>query len=276
MKPQKIPKGEKMKKLLVSLLASAFVLFGTGAVFAAGLTYDGSTTIGENIMPDAAKLFTEKTGIKFDKIGGLGSGKGFKMVMEGSIDIGGVSRALSIEEKRLKPYYQIVGYDAIAVFINEKNPVKSLSKEQVKGIFTGKITNWKEVGGEDASIVVITEIKTGGRATIQEFKDSALDGGEFGPSIEIDRPHDCVKRVGVEINGITHASLAFIQPGAKTVLYNNVEPTSKNVRSGAYILSRPLNIVAKTMPKGELKKFFDFMLSPEGQAIVAENFVPVR
>lgn len=271
-------RGKNWSWLLVVGLLSTFnfVTFTLSTAVWAGLIYEGSTTIGENIMPEAVKAFEAKTKVKFDSIGGLGSGKGFKAVMEGKCNVGGVSRALKADEKKLKPYYQIIGYDAIAIFINAKNPVKDLSKEQLKGIFTGKIKNWKEVGGKDAQIAVITEIKAGERATIAAFKELALDSAEFGPSKEIDKPHDCVKAVAGDENAITHATLAFKESGAKTITVNKVEPTAKNVRSGAYLLSRPLCLVAKGLPKDDLKKFFDFILSVEGQSIVGKNFVPVK
>lgn len=264
------------KRLLICMLGVLMLGGLLPGVGWAGLTYDGSTTIGENIMPEAVKAFEAKTGIKFDKVGGLGSGKGFKALMAGEVVLAGVSRALEAEEKKLKPYYQTIGYDAVAIYVNEKNPVKALSKDQLKGIFTAKITNWKEVGGKDAGIVLVTEIKTGGRATIKEFKHMALDNAEIAASKEIDKPHDCVRDVAENENAVTFASLAFKEPGTKVLGINKVEPTNKNVKSGTYILSRPLVLVAKALPKDDLKKFFDFILSAEGQAIVAKNFVPVK
>jgi len=161
------------KRFLICMLGVLTMGSFLPGVCWAGLTYEGSTTIGENIMPDAVKAFESKTEIKFDKVGGLGSGKGFKAVMAGEVDLAGVSRPLDADEKKLKPYYQTIGYDAVAIYVNEKNAVKGLTKEHLKGIFTGKIKNWKEVGGKPAEIVVITEIKAGGRATIKEFKDHA-------------------------------------------------------------------------------------------------------
>lgn len=265
------------KKWFYSLvLVCAVVVSFSSAVFAGGLTYEGSTTIGENIMPDAAKAFEAKTGVKFAAIGGLGSGKGFKAVIAGTVDVAGVSRSLTSDEKKLKPYSQTIGYDAIAVFVNDKNPVKNLTKEQIKGIFTGKIKNWKEVGGKDAKIFVVTEILTGGRATIQAFRELALDDAAVYTDKEIDKPHDCAKAVAADVNSVTHASLAFAGPGIKAVAVGSVEPTNENVRSGAYLISRPLLLVTKELPSGDMKSFFSFILSPDGQAIVKKNFVPVK
>jgi phosphate transport system substrate-binding protein len=240
------------------------------------LSYEGSSTVGEGVMLKAVKVFEEKTKIPFRTVGLLGSGTGFKAVMEGKVPIGGMSRALKRKEKRQNPYYQIIGYDAIAIFVHDKNPIQNLSKDQVKGIFTGEITNWKELGGGDADIVVVTEIKAGDRATIQEFKKMALDGAEFGETKEIDKPHDCVKYIASDEYAITHASLAFNMSGVKALALDTIEPSFEHVKTGAYRLSRPLLLLAKELPKGNVRKFFEFILSPEGQAIVAEKFVPVR
>lgn len=265
------------KKWLYGLVLVCAVVFSfSGAVFAGGLTYEGSSTIGENILPEAVKAFEAKSGVKFNTIGSLGSGKGFKAVMAGTADIAGVSRSLTPEEKKLKPYSQTIGYDAIAVFVNAKNPVKNLTKEQIKGIFTGKIKNWKEVGGKDAKIFVVTELLTGDRATIKAFRELALDDAAIYTDKEIDKPHDCAKAVADDVNAITHASLAFAEPGIKAVSVGSVEPTNDNVRSGAYLLSRPLLLVTRELPSGDMKSFFSFILSPEGQAFVKKNFVPVK
>ncbi|NTW86105.1 MAG: phosphate ABC transporter substrate-binding protein [Holophagaceae bacterium] len=257
---------------LPTLLA---VLSGT-SLMAAGPTYEGSTTIGENIIPQAAKAFEAKTGVKFERIGNLGSGKGFQAVMAGQVSLGGVSRALTPAEKKQNPHFEVIGHDAIAVFVNAKNPVKNLTLEQVKGIFTGRITNWKDVGGASAPINVITEFKAGGRATIAAFKELALGNAEYGPSKEVDKPHWCVRAVGADPNAITHASFAFNEPGTAAVSVNSVLPSMKAVQSNAYVISRPLILVAKGAPTGDVKRFLDFVLSPEGQQIVKRNFLPVK
>lgn len=241
-----------------------------------GLVYEGSTTIGENILPEASKAFQAKTGVKFDRIGSLGSGKGFEAAMSGLASLAGVSRPLSPAEKKQQPYFQIIGHDAIAVFVNAKNPVKNLSLEQVKGIFTGKITNWKDVGGANAPIQVITEYKGGNRGTIAAFKELALDNAAYGPSKEVDKPAWCVKAVAADPNAITHASLAFNLPGAIAASVDSVVPNAKTVQAEKYHLARPLILVTKATPTGDVKRFFDFILSPEGQQIVKKSFVPAK
>lgn len=264
------------RKKKVSLLVLMAVLILPQGLFAQELSYDGGSELGVWVIPEAAKAFEAKTGIKFKSISyGLGSGKGLEAAMEGNIPMAGVSRALTTEEKK-KVYSQIVGYDAIAIYVNEKNPVTNLSKEQLKAIYKGKITNWKEVGGRDAKIIPVTESLTAKGATLKTFQDVVLDGAEFGTITEVDRSHNVAKYVAAYENAIGYASLAFKSPAIKTISFNNIEPSGENVRKGKYPLSRPLNLVTKEQPTGDLKKFFEFILSPEGQAIVGRTYVPVK
>ncbi|MCM2276935.1 MAG: phosphate ABC transporter substrate-binding protein [Oligoflexia bacterium] len=256
------------------LLALSFL----GAASAvAGLTYEGSSTIADNIMPEMTKAFEAKAKIKFDKVGTLGSGKGFKAATDGTASIGGMSRGLNNEEKKKKPYYQVIGHDAIAVFVHSTNALGDLSKEQIKGIFTGKIKNWKEVGGKDAKINVVTEVVTGDRATLKEFKEMALDGEAYKPTKQVDTAQDCVKAVAADPNAITNASFSFKDlDGVKIISVNKVEANAANIRSGNFPFSRPLLLLTKDMPTGDVKQFFDFVLSTDGQAIVAKKFVSAR
>jgi phosphate transport system substrate-binding protein len=114
---------------------------------AAQLAYVGSTTIGEGHIPEAAKAFTAKTGIPFSSIEMPGSSKGLEMILRGKAQLAGVSRSLTLEEKQRRFYYRIIGYDAVGIYVHPANPVTSLTKQQLKAIHTGKITNWNEVGG---------------------------------------------------------------------------------------------------------------------------------
>lgn len=256
-----------------AFLAAAFLFSG---VALAGLTYEGSSTIGEEILLQAAKRFEQKTGTRFDTIGFLGSGKGMKAVMDGKVSIGGVSRRLTTTEKLRKPFFQVIGYDAIVVYVNEKNPVKKLTREEVKGIFSGKIRDWKAVGAKKGGITVVTEIPTSERATISEFSHLLMDDAPFGPARQIERPRDCVVYVSTDESAITHASLAFKMAGAKAISLDGVVPTDENIMSGHYLLSRPLLLVTQNFPTGDVKRFFEFILSPEGQEIVSRKFVPAR
>lgn len=263
-----------MRKLLLLLAVWAVIL---PFIAKAEVSYTGSSTIGEEIIPEAAKAFTRKTGIKFGSIENPGSGKGIQALLEGKTQLAGVSRSLTASEKAEKLNYQIIGYDAIAVFVHKNNPVKNVSKEQIKDIFTGKIKNWKQVGGKDAPIVCITEIWGQNRATMIEFQRLAMDGAEYTRDRkEVDKPIEQVAALIEEENGICNVTLAFKRPEVKALSVENVEPGINNVRSGSYLFSRPLILLTKGLPKGDVKKFIDFILSSEGQKIVEKHFVTVK
>ena len=142
-----------MQGLSATIAMALFVVAPPAGGVEDTLSYSGSSTIGVGIMQaGAVKVFEARTGLKFASVETIGSSKGVKALIEGKVTVAGASRALTSEEKSAKVIGHVIGYDAIAVFVHADNPVKSLSKEQLKGIFTGKITRWKEVGGQDAPI----------------------------------------------------------------------------------------------------------------------------
>ncbi len=259
---------------LAVALAAALAL--TGRAAAEELTYDGATTIGKRVMSEAAPAFEQKTGVKFARIGMSGAGKGLKAALAGEVSVAGVSRSLSPEELAVKPYFQIIGYDALGVFVNEKNPVKVLTKAQLKAIFTGKVKSWKEVGGPNLPLVACSEPLASGRATVDAFRAMVLDGEPYGPVTEKDDASDCVKFAAATPGAVAPASMAYSLAGTRALPVDGVKPSPDDVRAGTYILARPLLLVSKARPTGALKQFFDFVLSPPGQAIVAKSFVSVR
>jgi len=272
------------RKLLMVLIAG-LVVVPQLAMGADEITYSGSSTIGTGILQaGAVPAFEQKTGIKFKSVEQPGSGKGLKALIEGKVSLAGASRPLKPEEKKEKLAATTVGYDAIAVFVHKSNPIKQLTKEQLKGIFTGKITNWQEVGGNNAPITPNTEILTGKRATVEMFQEMVLDNAPYGKGFkEIDLPRDQIVDLAGNENGICSESLgllsatsAEVRGKVKAIAIDKTEPNNKNIQSGAYLISRPLLLVTKGLPKGAEKEFISFMLSPEGQTIVNKNFVPVR
>jgi len=240
------------------------------------LTYEGASTIAAGIIPEAAKVFQEKTGIKFGTVGDAGADKGFRAALDRKVTFGGLARELTPDEKRLMPNNVIIGYDVLGIFVNPANPVKSLSMAQLKDIFTGRTTNWKAVGGNDVPIVVYTEQLVGGRATVRAFRDMVLGKENYGKTVELDDATDCLKETAREKNGITVSSMSFAIPGANVVALNGALPVKENVQSGKYPLKRPLVLVTADTPRGPVKDFLDFLLSTEGQAIVAKKFVPAK
>jgi phosphate transport system substrate-binding protein len=256
--------------------AAALALTIGGAARAEDITYDGATTIGSRVVKELAPSFQAKTGVKLAEIRMNGAGKGLKAAMAGEVSVAGVSRSLSSDELKARPYFQIIGYDALGVFVNEKNPVKSLSKAQLKAIYTGKARNWKEVGGPDLPIVACSEGLQSGRATVETFRNTVLDGGAYGPVKEVDDAADCVKLAASTPGAIGPATMAYAAPGARAIPLDGVKPNPDEVRAGSYLLSRPLLLVAKSRPTGGVKAFFDYVLSADGQLVVKKSFISVR
>lgn len=239
------------------------------------LTFEGASTIGSKIIPEAAPLFTALTGVPFGEVGTAGAGAGLKAVAAGKVSMGGLASAMSEKEKAQVVGAQVIGFDAMGVFVHPSNPVRDLTIEQLRAIFTGKATNWNQFGGPDKPIAVYSETLTGGRATVRAFKELVLAGQPYGKLIELDDAVDCIVDVAKDPAGITASSLSFATKEVQVLKINGAEPVKKLVQSGAYPLKRPL-ILITLQPTGNIQAFFDFMMSPEGQEIVGKYFVPVQ
>lgn len=240
------------------------------------LSYDGSTVVSSLILPEALPAFEKKTGVKFGKIGTSGAGKGLNAALAGEVDVAGVTRSLKESELAKKPYYQIIGYDALGIWVNEANPVRSLTKAQIKAIYTGEVKNWKKVGGKDLPIVPCTEKLDSAKATLETVKAVALDGVAYGPVREMQEFEQCLEFAAKEPGVITAATFAASAPTVRPLVVDGIALAPENVRSGAYLLSRPILLVTRSVPSGGLKQFFEFMLSPDGQAVVGKKFISIR
>jgi phosphate transport system substrate-binding protein len=265
--------------------AVAVALLATGAcsekapatpAVATALRYDGATSISQTILADAAPLFRERTGVTL-RVDRGGSGVGLRRVLAGEVDVAGVGRALTAQELAHKPYFQIIGYDALAVFVDEASPIRELTRAQLKAIFTGRATSWSAVGGKEQPVRPCTERSGSGRATIDAVQALVLDGEPYGHVTELEDPRDCVAWVARTPGAVAVATTTFRIPGVRPVEIDGVEATPPNVRSGRYLLTRPLLLVSRQPPEGALAQLFELALSPEGQALVAKaGFVPAR
>jgi phosphate transport system substrate-binding protein len=243
---------------------------------AAELRYDGATSISQTILADAIPLLRARTGVAL-RVDRGGSGVGLRRVLAGEVDVAGVARALTAPELAHQPYFQIIGYDALGVFVDEASPIRALTRAQVKAIFTGRATSWSSLGGKEQPVRPCTERRGSGRATLESVQAEVLDGEPYGNFTELEDPKDCVAWVARTPGAVTVATTAFRIPGVRPVQVDGVEPTPPNVRSGRYLLTRPLLLVSRQQPEGALAQLFELALSPEGQALVAKaGFVPAR
>ena len=205
-----------------------------------------------------------------------GSGSGIQAVSEGRCDIGLSSRALKDDEKASGLKETIVALDGIAIIVNPQNPVKDLSLEQIAKIYTGEITNWKDVGGEDAEIVLIgREAGSGTRDGFESITDTK-DACQYRQ--ELTSTGDVITTVSQNPNAIGYASLAAIKDSVKALTVNGVAPTEATVKDGTYLVQRPFVLVTKegAALSETAQKFFDFATSADAASIIsAAGAVPV-
>lgn len=240
------------------------------------VTLAGSTSV----QPLAEELGNAFMAVNKDariEVSGGGSGAGIKAAQGGTADIGMASRALKDDETGIKPV--VIATDGIAVVVNKDNAAADLTTEQVKDIFSGKLTNWKDAGGKDANIVVINREE--GSGTRDAFKELVLGkDGEFVAQAIIQNSTGAVREaVGQDVNAIGFISFGGMNDSVKALHINGIEPSEDNIKQGTYPISRPFNFLIheSTAPSAVAQAFIDFVLSPEGQAVVTDNgYVTVK
>jgi phosphate transport system substrate-binding protein len=207
-----------------------------------------------------------------------GSSRGIHDVREGSCNIGMVGRSLKDDERDLVGFP--IARDGVCLIVHKDNPVKSLSSEQVVGIYTGKITNWKEVGGNDAPITAINRVE--GQAVAELFTQFfKIKSEDFKVAEGVGDNQEGIRAVVQNPNAIVYMSIgeADIRVGQgvpiKSLLMDGITATSRNIRNGYFPIQRPLMLVVRTLPSGLMKAFIDFALSPNATEIIREcSFVP--
>jgi phosphate transport system substrate-binding protein len=242
----------------------------------APLTYEGSGIIAGTALPELITGYQGAGRRHFARPGTIGSSEGFRAVMEGRADVGGLSRSLKSGEKAQQPYYAIIGYDALAVFVHPDNPVKSLTRAQLKALFTGTARRWKDVGGGDVPVVLVTQNLSGTSGTASFFGETVMEGAAYAPTQVQPEMADCLEQVAKNPGAITWGSFSSHHPGVRVLPVDGVQPGPGTIRTADYPLSRPLVLVSRTVPEGDLKAFFDHVMSAEGQAVVAKHFVSLR
>ena len=241
----------------------------------------GSTTVQPVAQSIADEFASVEPGISVE-VQGVGSSAGIKAAIDGTADIGASSRELKEEEKATGITEHVLAYDGIAVVVNTANPVKDLDSETVKKIFEGEITNWKEVGGNDEDIVVISrESGSGTRDAFEEMMELTEEvDGKAMPTLREDalicEGNGAVKAsVASKTNSIAYLSLGYVDDTMNTVSIDGVAPTVETVKSGEYKMSRPLLLVTNGEVSEATQKYLDYCLD-EGQTIVSENYISIK
>ena len=259
-----------MKKIcmLLALVLALSMLAGCGLAEAASVSTDGSTSMEKVIGALGESFMNENKGVTFT-YNPTGSGSGIKAVSEGRCDIGLSSRALKDEETAEGLVGTVLAYDGIAIIVNPANPVEDLTMEQIAAIYTGEITNWKEVGGNDAPIVLIG--REAGSGTRDGFETITGTAEKCQYRQELTSTGDVITTVAANPDAIGYASLASVKNTVKAVSVAGVVPSEETVKDGSYVIQRPFVLVTKegTALSETAQKFFDYVTSPEAAEIVA-------
>lgn len=278
-------KRMKSRNLFLSLLSMLFMLSAASpAVLAQRIK--GSDTVLP-LTQEASEAFLKLHPNADITVTGGGSGVGISALLEDVTDIAMASRKIKFSEQmKLKKAKQdvkevIIAYDALAVIVNPKNPVSRLTRAQLEGIFRGKITNWKEVGGPDRKIVVYSRETSSG--TYEFFKESVLKNKNYMSSIlSMPATGAIIQSVQQTPGAIGYVGLAYLNPHVKalSVAYEGggyYPPTVANSMNGKYPIVRPLYYYYNVKSERVVRPFIDYLLSPAGQKLVLESgFVPLK
>ena len=260
-----------MKKLFAILLAALMVaaLFAGCGSKSGAVTTDGSTSMEKVVNTLGEDFMAKNSGVTFT-YNPTGSGSGIKAVSEGRCDIGLSSRKLKDEEKAQGLKETTLALDGIAMIVNPANPVSDLDVETIAKIYTGEITNWKDVGGNDAEIVLIG--REAGSGTRDGFESITKTEDSCKYRQELTSTGDVITTVSQNPDAIGYASLAALKDTVKALKVGGVAPTEDTVKDGSYVIQRPFVLVTKDGQdlSDAAQKFFDYATSHDAAELIAK------
>jgi len=287
-----LTRNGKFYSFFLAIILSVIPGFPAGAAESGLIQIKGSDTMVNLGQAWAEEFMARRPEVSIAITGG-GSGTGISAMISGTCDIAQASRDITAEEKTqalgngIPVEETMVAYDGIAVVLHPSNPVNHLTLPQLSDIFTGKITNWKEVGGSDLPILVLSRERNSGTHVF--FLEHVLRGGNSkGPeefahqALMMPSSQAIIQEVVSNEAAISYVGLGYVGDGIKVLSVSGdeasepVAPSLETVQSGAYPISRPLLFLTRGMPEGDIKAFVEFVLSADGQEIVElMDFVPL-
>jgi phosphate transport system substrate-binding protein len=270
----------KIKGLSVFVLAVA-LCFTANVVWAGNIVIKGSTTVLPIAQKVAEAYMKEHPDVKITISGG-GSGNGIKALIDGSTDIADSSRFIKEKEVKLAvergayPVPFAVAYDCIVPVVHPSNPVTDISMEQLKDIYMGKVKNWKELGGPDKKIVVISRDTSSG--TYEVWHNKVLKKQRVFPGALLQASNGAiVQAVAKNKNAIGYIGLGYVERTVKALTVNRIGGSEETTLNGTYPVSRALYMFTGGWPKGDTLNFLNYVIHPEkGQKLVREvGFVPL-
>jgi phosphate transport system substrate-binding protein len=269
---------KKIITLLIIALAAGFL----GAAEADKIVVDGSTTVGPIAKAFAEFYMKQNPGVNIT-VSESGSGNGAKSLINGSCQVATMSRVMKQNEyeaavhSEVLPISHVVALDGIAMIVHPGNPVKGLTMEQIKSIYTGKIKNWSQLGGPNVPMVIISRDTNSG--TYETFETRVLKGEKIVKTCEYVGSNGAIRqRVQSTPDSVGYVGIGFIDNSVKALPVNNVPPSPETVKNGSYPIGRPLYMYTNDYPNmgSPLYRFINLYLTRKGQEIIEEvGFIPV-
>lgn len=263
-------------KLFVSLVLISFLLYSSPILATETIVViKGSTTVLP-IAQSCAEVFMEENPAISISVQGGGSGVGIASLIDETCNIANASRPIkekeiaTAQEKGVNPVETVIARDAIALVVHPSNALAGLTLEEIKAIYTGKVSNWSEVGGADQEIIVVSRDSASG--TFETFNELALEGEKVRADALLQASNAAVVTTVANTPGaIGYVGLGYVSKEIKALTVDEVIPSKETVNAGDYPLARSLFMYTDGKPEGAVKKFIDFVLSAEGQKLVEEN-----
>ncbi len=269
-----------MKKSVLAMALAATLSIG-GSAFADNLVINGSTTVLPIAQSAAEKFMESNPGVSITVSGG-GSGNGIKAIIDGTTDIANSSRF--IKDKEVKsavengtyPVPFAIAMDALIPVVHPSNPVKDLSIEQLRKVYTGEISNWKDLGGDDAKIAVVGRDTSSG--TYEVWDEKVMNKERVTPKALVVASNGAmVQTVANNKLALGYIGVGYVNETIKVLSVEGVAGSVKTVLDGEFPISRYLYMFTKGWPQGDTLKFINFVLSDAGQEIVGKTgYVPLR
>lgn len=263
-----------MKKTIIGLLLGLSLIF-TNFAFGGNLVIKGSTTVLPIAQKAVEAYMSEHPGVKISLSGG-GSGNGIKAIIDGTTDIANASRFIKSKEVKLaheKGVYPVpfaVAYDSIIPVVHPSNNINNLTLDQLKAIYKGEIRNFKEIGGPNLKIVIISRDTSSG--TYETWSKKVMKKERVSPRAQVMASNgSIVQAVSNNKHALGYIGIGYLNDNVKAVRVNGIEGNEATTLNGTFPISRPLFMFTKGWPKGDTLNFINFMLNPEkGQKYVKE------
>jgi phosphate transport system substrate-binding protein len=273
--------GKMKRKNWIAGVIIPAIMLTAGTALAGNISMNGSTTVLPIAQKTAEAYMKEHPDTKISISGG-GSGNGIKALIDKTTDIANSSRAIKKEEmeqakaKGSDPVEFIVAFDCIVPVVHPSNPIKNITVDQLKALYKGEIRNWKEIGGADKPVVIISRDTSSG--TYEVWEEKIMKKERVFPGALLQASNGAiVQAVSKNPNAVGYIGLGYMDNSVKMLSVNGITGSKETTLNKSFPVSRPLYMYTPVKPAGDIKKFMDFVISDKGQKLVEEEgFIPLK